>query len=45
MVEEGKVKSFNCKPEYKSRSAIPSKITLIASKDGEEVFKNTINIW
>ena len=45
LVKEGKVKSFNCKPEYKGKSVIPSKITLISSKDGVEVFKNTINIW
>lgn len=45
LVEEGKVKSFDCKPEYKGKSVVPCKITIRSGKDGVDVFSQTINIW
>jgi hypothetical protein len=45
LVEQGKTSSFNCKPEYKGKSVIPSRITITSGKDGIEVFKQTIEIW
>lgn len=45
LVEQGKAKSFNCKPEYKGKSIVPSKITIVSGKDGVEVFKQTIDVW
>ncbi|PWJ69419.1 hypothetical protein B0O40_1787 [Ruminococcaceae bacterium R-25] len=45
LVEQGKTSSFNCKPEYKGKSVIPSRITITSGKDGVEVFKQTIEIW
>ncbi len=45
LVEQGKAASFNCKPEYKGNSVIPSRITITSGKDGVEVFKQTIEVW
>lgn len=45
LVEQGKAKSFNCKPEYKGKSIVPSRITITSGKDGVEVFKQTIEVW
>ena len=45
LVKQGKAKSFNCKPEYKGRSVVPSKITIVSGKDGVEVFNQTIEVW
>lgn len=40
-----KVNGYLCTPEYKGNSFIPSKISLVAKKDGIPVFTETINIW
>lgn len=45
LLEQGKVKSYHCQPEYKGESSIPSKITITSGKDGNIVFKETIHIW
>lgn len=45
LLQQDKVKSYKCEPEYKGNSCIPSKITIISGKDGKDVFKETINIW
>ena len=45
LVQQGKAKSFNCKPEYKGKSVIPSRITITSGKDGVDVFKQTIEVW
>ncbi len=45
LLEEGKIKTYNCIPEYKGISFIPSKITITAGKDGNVVLQETINIW
>lgn len=43
LLVKGKVSKYNCVPEYKGKSFIPSALTVTAS--GESVFKETINIW
>lgn len=45
LLRQDKVKSYRCIPEYKGKSVIPSKITMVAGKDGVEIFKETIEIW
>ncbi len=45
LLKQGKVKSYNCTPEYKGESFVPSKLTITSGKDGNIVFKETINIW
>lgn len=43
--DKARIESYKCIPEYKGNSVVPSKITMIAGKDGAEVFKETIEIW
>lgn len=45
LLVQGKVSGYSCTPEYKGNSFILSKLTVVASKDGEAVFTETINIW
>lgn len=45
LLEQEKVKSYNCKPEYKGKSCIPCKITIKSGKDGIDIFSETIEIW
>lgn len=45
LLEQNKVETYNCKPEYKGKSFIPSKIIITSGKDGNVVFEETINIW
>lgn len=45
LLEQNKVQSYKCEPEYKGNSFIPCKITITSGKDGQDVFKETINIW
>lgn len=45
LVEQGKAKSFNCNPQYRGRSIVPCKITIVSSNGSEEVFRETINVW
>ena len=45
LLEQNKVQSYRCDPEYKGSSFIPCKITITSGKDGQDVFKETINIW
>jgi len=42
---QDKVSSYSCIPEYRGRSTIPSKLTIIAGKDGMAIFTETIKIW
>lgn len=44
LVQE-KVSGYSCTPEYRGNSFVPSKITIVASKDKAPVFTQTINIW
>lgn len=39
------VNGYECTPEYRGRSFVPSKIQITAKKDGNPVFMETINIW
>lgn len=45
LLVQGKVSGYSCTPEYKGNSFVPSKLTIVASKDKEPVFTQTINIW
>ena len=45
LVEQGKASSFKCKPEYKGKSVVPSRITITSGKDGVDVFNQTIEVW
>ena len=41
-----KVSSYNCDPSYKGESFIPSKLTISAMDDNDNiVFQEKINIW
>lgn len=49
MVEEllnnEKVNGYECKPEYRGNSFIPCSLTVIAKKNGQEVFTEIIKVW
>ncbi len=45
LLEQEKVNGYECKPEYRDNSFIPCSLTIIAKKDGEEIFTETIKIW
>ena len=45
MVIEEKVQGYSCNPEYKGNSFIPSKIKVVVTNEGKEVFSQTIEIW
>lgn len=45
LLMEGKVNGYSCTPEYKGHSFVPSKIQIVAKKDGEPVFSETIHVW
>ncbi len=45
LLEQNKVQSYSCNPEYKGSSFIPCKITITSGKNGQDVFKETIDIW
>lgn len=45
LLVQGKVKGYSCTPQYKGKSFVPSDITIVAKKDGEAVFTETIHIW
>lgn len=45
LLEEDKVNGYTCLPEYRGSSFIPCSLTIIAKKDGKEVFVETIQIW
>lgn len=45
LFKQGKVISYNCKPEYKGESFVPSKLTITSGKNDIVVFEETINIW
>ncbi|GKX66415.1 hypothetical protein [Inconstantimicrobium mannanitabidum] len=44
LVQE-KVNGYECKPQYRGNSFIPCSLTVIAKKDGQEVFTETIEVW
>lgn len=45
LLMEEKVNGYTCSPEYKGKSFVPSKIQLVAKKDGQPVFTETISVW
>lgn len=45
LLREEKVETYNCYPEYKGESFVPSKIVIVSGKNGIDIFKETINIW
>lgn len=45
LAEAGRVKSYDCTPEYRGNSVVPCRITIVSGKDGEEVYRQTIDIW
>lgn len=45
LLVEGKVNGYSCTPEYKGNSFVPAKLTVVAKKDGEPIFTQTIEIW
>lgn len=46
LLVQGKISGYSCTPEYKGKSFIPCRLTIIASnKEKEAVFTQTIEIW
>lgn len=45
LLRQEKVTGYSCTPEYKDASFIPAKLNIVANKDGQAVFTETINIW
>lgn len=45
LLVKGHVNGYSCTPEYKGKSFIPSSLTVVARKDGQDVFTQKINIW
>lgn len=44
-LEDGTAKTYECIPEYKGNSVVPCKLTIVCGKDGEEVYRQEINVW
>jgi hypothetical protein len=44
LLEQEKVDGYECKPEYRGSSFIPCSLTVIAKKNGQEVFTENIKI-
>lgn len=45
LLKQEKVNGYECKPEYRGSSFIPCSLTVIAKKNGQEVFTENIKIW
>lgn len=45
LLEKDKVDAYECEPKYKGDSFVPSSLTIIAKKNGQEVFVETVSIW
>ncbi len=45
LLKQEKVNGYECKPEYRGSSFIPCSLTVIAKKNGQEVFTEKIKIW
>ena len=45
LVEQGEITGYRASLEYKKKSVVPSKVIIHATKDGNERFTETINIW
>lgn len=45
LITKGQVSGYSCNLDYKGKSLVPSKLTVIAGKDKDDIFTETINIW
>lgn len=45
LLKQEKVNGYECKPEYRGNSFIPCCLTVIAKKNGQEVFVENIKVW
>ena len=45
LLEQEKVDGYACMPHYKGNSFIPSELTIVARKEGKDIFTQTIHIW
>jgi hypothetical protein len=45
LLKQEKVNGYECRPEYRGTSFIPCSLTIIAKKNGQEVFTETIKVW
>lgn len=45
LLKKERVNGYECKPEYRGSSFIPCSLTIIAKKNGQAVFTETIKIW
>ncbi|MDR2024338.1 MAG: hypothetical protein LBQ71_14090 [Hungatella sp.] len=45
LLRQDKINGYACTPEYKGKSFVPSKLRIVAGKDGKDVFTENINIW
>ncbi len=45
LLRQEKVNGYECRPEYKGTSVVPTAITVIAKQKGEPVFTQHIQIW
>ncbi len=45
LYQQKKISSYTCVPRYRGKSFVPSKLIIMAGKDGMIVFEETINIW
>ena len=45
LIKKGELTGYSCNLDYKGKSLVPSKLTVIGKKKKEEVFTETINIW
>jgi len=45
LLRQEKVNGYACTPEYKGKSVVPSRITVVAKLDGKPVFTESVEIW
>lgn len=45
LLRQEKVDGYQCLPEYKGTSFVPTAVTVIAKKEGKPVFTERIGIW
>ena len=45
LITKGQASGYSCNLDYKGKSLVPSKLTVIARKDKDDIFTETINIW
>ena len=45
LLRQEKVNGYECRPEYKGTSVVPTAVTVTAKQKGEPVFTQRIQIW